>query len=186
MLLTAFVPPSQVILEEGSTVPADGRILCNYDEREKVDVHDRLQKIEQAKKGQTGGKKGHDDDDDDDKDVVKQIRGPSVLAVDQSAITGESLAVDKFVGETAFYTCGVKRGKVVAVVSAPAKQSFVGKTAALVTGSNEEGHFKKVLDGIGTALLVLVALTIFIMVIGMFFRGVRLALPAQNNILVYA
>jgi hypothetical protein len=31
--------------------------------------------------------------------------------VDQSAITGESLAVDKYIGDIAYYTCGVKRGK---------------------------------------------------------------------------
>ena len=59
-------------------------------------------------------------------------KGPSVCSVDQSAITGESLAVDKFVGDVAYYTCGVKRGKVYAVVTASAPYSFVGKTARLV------------------------------------------------------
>lgn len=59
-------------------------------------------------------------------------KGPSVCSVDQSAITGESLAVDKFVGDIAYYTCGVKRGKVYAMVTASAHQSFVGKTASLV------------------------------------------------------
>ena len=59
-------------------------------------------------------------------------KGPSVCSVDQSAITGESLAVDKFVGDVAYYTCGVKRGKVYAIVTASAPYSFVGKTARLV------------------------------------------------------
>lgn len=58
-----------------------------------------------------------------------------MVSVDQSSITGESLAVDKFTGEIAYYTCGVKRGKCYAVVSSSAKQSFVGRTASLVLGA---------------------------------------------------
>lgn len=56
-----------------------------------------------------------------------------MCSVDQSAISGESLAVEKYVGDTAFYTCGLKRGKCYAVVTVPAKMSFVGRTAALVS-----------------------------------------------------
>lgn len=117
-----------------------------------------LEKAERSKKGQ------HDEDHDEDDGVD---RGPSLLSVDQSAITGESLASDKFIGDIAYYTCGVKRGKCYGLVTVPAKGSFVGKTAALVsgqlphshflttradtsTGSNEKGHFQIVLGGIGT------------------------------------
>lgn len=55
-----------------------------------------------------------------------------MCSVDQSAITGESLAVDKFIGDIAYYTCGVKRGKLYAMVTCQAQQSFVGRTASLV------------------------------------------------------
>ncbi|GAA5999350.1 plasma-membrane proton-efflux P-type ATPase [Rhodotorula paludigena] len=175
-----LVPGDVVVMEEGSTIPADCRIICSYEDRENQDVHDRFEKLYSTK----SHKKGDDDDDDDSE--YKKLRGPSVCSVDQSALTGESLAVDKFVGETAYYTCGIKRGKVIGIVEASAKQSFVGKTAALVMGSNDVGHFKKVLDGIGAALLVLVAFFIFAMLIGGFFRSIRIALPAENNLLVYA
>ncbi|GAA5992525.1 hypothetical protein JCM10908_000864 [Rhodotorula pacifica] len=180
-----MVPGDIMVLEEGATIPADGRVLCDYSEKDKVDVYERLAKLHRAQQGQTG--KGGDDDDDEDENEgsFRKVRGSSIIAVDQSSITGESLAVDKYINETAYYTCGVKRGKCLAVVTVSAKQSFVGKTAALVLGSNEVGHFKKVLDGIGTTLLVLVVIFVFAMVIGAFFRNIRLALPAQNNILVY-
>ncbi|KAH9916515.1 uncharacterized protein B0H18DRAFT_1138582 [Fomitopsis serialis] len=122
----------------------------------------------------------------DAKHRVRHRQGPSVCSVDQSAITGESLASDKFIGDIAFYTCGVKRGKVYAMVTASAPYSFVGKTARLVLSSNDVGHFQIVLSGIGTALLGLVIAFIFIVWIGGFFRHVGIAEPKDNNLLVYA
>lgn len=74
--------------------------------------------------------------------------------------------MDKYIGDIAYYTCGVKRGKCFGVVTVSAKGSFVGRTASLVSskfscnssgiadgqfpGSNEKGHFQIVLGGIGT------------------------------------
>ena len=113
-------------------------------------------------------------------------KGPSILSVDQSAITGESLAVEKYAGDIAYYTCGVKRGKAYGIATCSAQQSFVGKTASLVMSSHERGHFQIVLDGIGNALLVIVIAFIFIVWIGGFFRHLGIATPAQNNLLVYA
>jgi H+-transporting ATPase len=43
-------------------------------------------------------------------------------------------------------------------MTATAKKSFVGKTASLVTGSKDQGHFQKVMNVIGTTLLVLVVM----------------------------
>lgn len=85
---------------------------------------------------------GHGDDDDDE--TASRMQGPSILSVDQSAITGESLAVDKYKGDVAYYTCGVKRGKVYAIATSSAKQSFVGKTADLVL--SESSKFPTFID----------------------------------------
>ncbi|KAK8854504.1 plasma-membrane proton-efflux P-type ATPase [Kwoniella newhampshirensis] len=177
-----LVPGDIVILEEGSTIAADAKILGEYSDKDGSKSKAILDKHEKSKKksGKSEDDEGSDDEDDG------PDKGPSVCSVDQSAITGESLAVDKFVGDVAYYTCGVKRGKCYAVVTVPAKQSFVGKTAALVSSSNEIGHFQIVLGGIGTTLLIIVVVFIFIVWIGGFFRGTSIAHPRDNNLLVYA
>ncbi|KIK53982.1 hypothetical protein GYMLUDRAFT_49059 [Collybiopsis luxurians FD-317 M1] len=169
-----LVPGDIVVLEEGKTIPADAKILADYNDKDGSKSRSTQENSEKR------------DTESDDEDEKEKNKGPSICSVDQSAITGESLAVDKFLGEIAYYTCGVKRGKVYAVVSASAKQSFVGKTASLVQNSNERGHFQIVLDGIGTVLLILVILFIFIVWIGGFFRGIGIATPSENSLLVYA
>jgi len=174
-----LVPGDIIILEEGATIPADAKIIGEYSDKDGSKSKQILERIEQAKKGN----KHQDDDHDDDEGPNK---GPSVCSVDQSAITGESLASDKFIGDIAYYTCGVKRGKCYGLVTVQARDSFVGRTAALVSGSNEKGHFQIVLGGIGTTLLVMVIAFIFIVWIGSFFRHVQIAAPKQNNLLVYA
>ncbi|GAA6001204.1 hypothetical protein JCM10207_007463 [Rhodosporidiobolus poonsookiae] len=181
-----LVPGDIIVVEEGSTIPADAKALCDYEKKDDGDVWDRLAKLEKAQKSKQSKGDNEKDGDDDDEDDLSKLKGPSICSVDQSAITGESLAVDKFPGDTLYYSCGQKRGKVLAIVTASAKQSFVGKTAALVMSSNDVGHFKQVLDGIGTALLVFVVVFIFIMLIGGFFRSTGIASPKDNNLLVYA
>ncbi|KAJ7101648.1 plasma-membrane proton-e [Mycena epipterygia] len=173
-----LVPGDIVILEEGNTIPADAKILASYDDKD----GSKAKQISETSKNNEKKKPGSEDDDDDN----EVDRGPSVASVDQSAITGESLAVDKYIGDVAYYTCGVKRGKCYAIVSATAKQSFVGRTASLVMSSNERGHFQIVLGGIGTTLLVLVLVFIFVVWVGGFFRGIGIASPKENSLLVYA
>lgn len=125
------------------------------------------------------------EDEDDDEDQKENHVGVSLVAVDQSAITGESLAVDKYMADTCYYTTGCKRGKAFGIITATAKQSFVGRTAALVQGANDTGHFKAVMDSIGTSLLVLVMFWILTAWIGGFFRHIQIATPehSDNNLL---
>ena len=89
--------------------------------------------------------------------------------------------------DTCYYTTGCKRGKAYGVVTAPARQSFVGKTAALVQGAQDQGHFKAVMDNIGTSLLVLVMFWILAAWIGGFYRHLKIATPENedNNLLHY-
>jgi len=51
-----------------------------------------------------------------------------------------------------YYTTGCKRGKAYALVTVSAKQSFVGKTATLVQGAEDQGHFKAIMNSIGVSI----------------------------------
>ena len=143
------------------TVPCDGKLLAAYEDKDLSQASAIRRRMEETRHG--GG------NEEDDEGVDK---GPAIIACDQSAITGESLAVDKHIGDTVFYTTGCKRGKAYVLCTDIAKQSFVGKTASLVIGAHDGGHFKKVMDMIGTTLLVLVIFFVLIIWIGGFFRNV--------------
>ena len=125
---------------------------------------------------------GEEDGEKEDKH-----HGHAIVAADQSAITGESLAVDKYMGDTLYYTTGCKRGKSFAVVTASARKSFVGKTASLVQGAKDQGHFKAIMDAIGTTLLVLVVFWILLAWIGGFYHHLAIATPSDTsqNLLEY-
>ncbi len=166
-----LVPGDIVVVEDGQTVPCDGRLLAEYDDKDGSAAAAILEKARATKR-----------DDDDDEGVDK---GPAIIACDQSAITGESLAVDKHIGDTVFYTTGCKRGKAYILCTDIAKQSFVGRTAALVVGGEGEGHFQKVMGSIGTALLALVLVFTLAFWISGFFRNTGIATPDENNLLVY-
>ena len=118
---------------------------------------------------------------EEEEDDEEHHHGLSLIAADQSAITGESLAVDKYMGDTAYYTTGCKRGKAYGVVTASARGSFVGRTATLVQGAKDQGHFKAIMNSIGTALLVIVVGWILIAWIGGFFHGLEIATPEWSS-----
>lgn len=181
ILAREIVPGDVVIIEEGSTVPADARIVCDYGSpndytkyKEMKDHNDLPGQKETDEKGEDG----------EDADVGEEPEhyGPSLVAVDQSAITGESLAVDKYMGDTVYYTTGCKRGKAYGIVTASAKNSFVGRTAMLVEGAEDQGHFKAIMNSIGYSLLVLVVFWILLAWIGGFFRHLKIATPEDSSV----
>jgi len=179
-----LVPGDIIIIEEGQTVPADARLICDYDHPEEFVKYKELR--EQHALNPEEDPTGSEDKEDEGEGVAHQ--GHSIVATDQSAITGESLAVDKFMGDVVYYTTGCKRGKAYAVAQTSAKFSFVGRTATLVQGAKDQGHFKAIMNSIGTSLLVLVIFWILIAWIGGFFRHIKIATPedSSNTLLDYA
>lgn len=94
------------------------------------------------------------------------------IQVDQSSITGESLAVDKRHDDLCFASSAVKRGEARAVVVGTGDNTFVGRAAALVSAASAgSGHFTEVLNGIGTSLLVLVVMTLLVVWVASFYRS---------------
>ncbi|KAG0678085.1 plasma membrane H+-ATPase [Pichia californica] len=102
----------------------------------------------------------------------KLVSEDCFLQVDQSAITGESLAVDKHCNDPTFSSSTVKRGEGLMIVTATGDNTFVGRAAALVNkASGGQGHFTEVLNGIGTLLLVFVILTLLLVWCACFYRS---------------
>jgi H+-transporting ATPase len=98
-----------------------------------------------------------------------------LLQVDQSAITGESLAVDKKNGDSCYSSSTVKTGEAFMVVTSTGDNTFVGRAAALVNKAGAgTGHFTEVLNGIGTTLLVFVIATLLVVWVACFYRTVRI------------
>ena len=83
-----------------------------------------------------------------------KLREGKPIQVDQAALTGESLPVAMFEGSEAKMGSTVTRGEIEATVTATGSQTFFGKTADLVQGVDELGHFEKVLREIMYILVV--------------------------------
>ncbi|KAJ5373053.1 ATPase P-type K/Mg/Cd/Cu/Zn/Na/Ca/Na/H-transporter [Penicillium concentricum] len=94
------------------------------------------------------------------------------IQVDQSGITGESLAVDKHKGDLVFASSAVKRGTGVMVVTAIGDHTLVGNAAVLVSkAGNTTGHFTRVLREMARVLLILVLFTLLVVWISSYYRS---------------
>lgn len=93
------------------------------------------------------------------------------LSVDQSALTGESLPVDKKIGDIAYSSSIAKQGEMVALVTATGSNTYFGKTAKLVSTAKSISHFQKAVLTIGDYLIYLSIGLAAILIITLFARG---------------
>jgi magnesium-transporting ATPase (P-type) len=94
---------------------------------------------------------------------AKLIEG-EYLTIDQAALTGESLPVNKQSGELAFSGSVAKQGEMVAVVTGTGANTFFGRTAQLVESAGAQSHLQEAVLQVGnflilTAILLCVLLT---------------------------
>jgi H+-transporting ATPase len=86
------------------------------------------------------------------------------VAVDQSALTGESLPVTRKPGDAVFSGSTLRRGEIDAFVYATGTKTFFGKTAALVEQANTVSHFQKAVMKIGDYLIVLAVVLVAVII----------------------
>ena len=90
---------------------------------------------------------------------VKLMKGDYLLA-DESALTGESLPVEKHVSDVAYAGAIIRQGEMDAYVVATGISSFFGKTAKLVAEARTVSHFQKAVIRIGNYLIILAAIMV--------------------------
>jgi H+-transporting ATPase len=86
------------------------------------------------------------------------------VSIDQAALTGESLPVEKKVGDEAYSGSVVKQGEMEGLVIATGGNTFFGRTAKLVAGAGSVSHAQRAMFQIGNFLIILALVLAVIMV----------------------
>jgi H+-transporting ATPase len=92
--------------------------------------------------------------------VTGEESGP--LSIDQAALTGESLPVQKSKDEVAFSSSIIQKGQQLGIVTKTGINTYIGRAANLISITNDEGHFQKIIKVIGDFLVVITLVMVFI------------------------
>lgn len=93
------------------------------------------------------------------------------LSIDQSALTGESLPVDKRTGDFIYSSSIAKQGEMTGVVTSTGVNTYFGKTAQLVSTAKHVSHFQKAVIGIGNYLIFMCIVLVAILLLVGLHRG---------------
>jgi H+-transporting ATPase len=102
---------------------------------------------------------------------VKLMNGDYLL-LDESALTGESLPVEKRVSDLAYSGSIVRQGEMNASVVATGIASYFGRTTKLVEEAKTTSHFQKAVIKIGNYLIALAVIMVSTILIVALFRQV--------------
>ncbi len=94
------------------------------------------------------------------------LGGGDFLQVDQSALTGESLPINKQKGEDLYANAIIKQGEMLAKVTATGLSTYFGKTVGLVVQAQneEQGHFQTMVIKVGNFLIIMTLFLIAIII----------------------
>ncbi|HEX9881530.1 MAG TPA: HAD-IC family P-type ATPase, partial [Hyphomicrobium sp.] len=99
---------------------------------------------------------------------LKLVSG-DYLSTDESALTGESLPVDKKVADAAYSGSIVKLGAMDGIVTATGTKTYFGRTAQLVQSAETRSHFQRAVLRIGNFLILsTVALVVLILLVSLY------------------
>jgi H+-transporting ATPase len=100
---------------------------------------------------------------------IKLIEGDYLLA-DESALTGESLPVEKHVSDVAYSGSIARQGEMNGLVVATGMNTFFGRTAKLVEEAKTQSHFQKAVIKIGDYLIILALVLVSLIFLVALFR----------------
>ena len=96
------------------------------------------------------------------------------LLLDESALTGESLPVEKKSGDTVYSGSIARQGEMDARVKSTGADTFFGKTAKLVQAKPPRSHFQAAIERIGNFLIILAIALVSIVIIVALIRSASL------------
>ncbi|PKL60006.1 MAG: metal-transporting ATPase, partial [Methanomicrobiales archaeon HGW-Methanomicrobiales-4] len=100
-----------------------------------------------------------------------ELNNGKYLLLDESALTGESLPVEKKSGDTVFSGSIVRQGEMDAKVTTTGERTSFGKTARLVQKKPPQSHFKAAVEKIGNYLIILAIVLVSIVLIAGLIRS---------------
>ena len=93
------------------------------------------------------------------------------LLVDESALTGESLPIEKKTGDTVYSGSIVRQGEMDAKVTTIGGNTFFGKTARLIQVKSPRSHFQAAVERIGNYLIIFAIMMVSIVLVVAFLRS---------------
>ncbi len=110
---------------------------------------------------------------------LKLLKGDYIM-IDESALTGESLPVEKHIGDVIYAGSIAKQGEMEALVVTTAMNTFFGKTAKLVSEAKTKSHLQEAVMKIGNFLIVIaIILVLVIFIVQILIRGQAIGTTLQ-------
>jgi H+-transporting ATPase len=109
---------------------------------------------------------------------AKLVKG-DYIQLDESALTGESLPVEKHVQDVAYSGSIARQGEMDALVVTTGMNTFFGKTTKLVEEAGTVSHFQKAVTKIGDYLIALAGIIVVIIIVVSLFRAESLLSTIQ-------